>query len=316
MKKDKRYLIQYKYLKKHKGLLGVGAAMIPLITLFHLLQPYLIKVGIDQYILKGDMGGLTLIAVLFGACVLLDFGCKSCQVFVFNYIGQRTIVDIRKDLFIHVMGFPSAYYDKTPVGVVASAANVRYRSLNDSFASGLVTLLADLLTLIGIVVFMFMLSPKLTAIILCVIPIVMVVVNFFRIKLRYFYSKIRSTIGKMHAYVQEHLQGVSVLQLFQKEYKSYQEFKRLNNIYRKSTIGSVIYDALLYSIIDSFNYIVIALIIWVSWGQYHQDLITLGLLVAFIDYIHKFFYSSERNIKQICYLTTCSCSVRKNIWYI
>ncbi len=290
MKQDRKHLIQYwHYLKQHSHLLTLGFILIPLMSVVHLLQPFLFKKAIDDHIMQQDMEGLYIIVIFFGICVTLDFLFRTLQVFIFQFIGQKTVMSIRHDLFNHILNFSSSYYDKTPVGVVASRLTSDIESLNDSFASGLVTLLADLLTLIGIIVIMFSLSPTLTLITLLVVPPMALIVNIFRIKLRYYFNHIRSTIGKMNGYLQEQFQGVSILQLFHQEKNSFRTFSNLNLKYRNYTIGSVTYDAMLYSLIESINSIMIALMIWYGWGQYNQDIVTIGLLVAFIDYIHKFF---------------------------
>jgi ATP-binding cassette subfamily B multidrug efflux pump len=290
MKNDKRYLISYwQYLKKHRLLLGLAIVLIPLLSFFNLAQPYLIKKAIDDAILVGDVALLYWITLLFGLCVLFDFLSRTLQVFLFQYIGQKTVQDIRADLFKHVLKLSARYYDRTPLGVVTSRLTSDIESLNESFASGLVTLLADLLTLIGIIFVMFMLSPQLTFITLLILPPMVLVVNFFRIKLRAAFDLIRLTLGKMNGYIQEQFQGIDILQLFQQEKASKARFKELNTTYKTSTLSSVSYDAMLYSLIDSLNSIVIAVIIWYGWGQYYSNGITLGVLVAFVDYIQRFF---------------------------
>ena len=290
IKKDKQYLYHYwTYLKRYNFLLIIAFILIPLIAFFHIIQPYIIKLAIDNYIIPGDIGGLYLMVMFFAAAVFLDFGAKTLQMYIFQYIGQKTVMDIRKDLFVHVLSYCPAYFDKTPIGITISRLTSDIESLNESFSSGLVTLIADFLTLIGIVAMMFLLSPKLTFITLLVLPPMILIVNFFRIKLRFYYDIIRSTIGKMNAYIQEQLQGIIVLQLFLQEYNSYLRFKQLNKRYYISTISSVTYDAMLYSLIDMINVIVISIMIWYGFAQYQLDLISIGVLVAFIDYIHRFF---------------------------
>ncbi|RAP32396.1 antibiotic ABC transporter ATP-binding protein [Candidatus Marinamargulisbacteria bacterium SCGC AG-414-C22] len=288
--KDKRYLKNYwVYLKKYQKALNIGLLLIPIVSLLHIIQPYLIKLAIDDYIVVGNMNGLNTIIIMFAAAIIFDFTAKTIQMYIFQYIGQKTVMDIRKDLFIHIINYAPSYFDKTPVGVLISRLTSDIESLNESFSSGLVTLIADFLTLIGIVVMMFILSPKLTVITLIVVPPLMIMVNFFRIKLRHYFDIIRSTIGKMNGYIQEQLQGIAVIQIFMQELKSFTVFKKLNRRYYESTIASVSYDAMLYSLIDMINSIMIALMIWYGWGQYQADIITIGLLVAFVDYIHRFF---------------------------
>ena len=287
---DKAYLLSYwRYLKQYRLLLCVGLCLIPLITLCHLLQPYIIKVVIDDAIPNSDLTTVYWMTVLFGSCVVFEFLIKSTQAYLFQYVGLKTVTEIRKDLFAHILNLSSTYYDKTPVGVLSTRLTSDIESLNDSFASGLVTLLADLLTLIGILIAMYLLSPSLTVVTLAVVPPLLLIVNFFRIKLRHYYDLIRSTIGKMNAYIQEQFQGVAVLQLFAQEKHKATHYDSINKSYLNYTVRSVSYDALLYSIVESMNSILIALMIYYAWGQHQQSLLTLGVLVAFIDYIQKFF---------------------------
>ena len=290
IKKDKQYIHDYwQYLKQHQRLLIGACCLIPLISLFSIIQPYLLKKAIDDAILKADLDLLLIITIILGVCILGDFLCKTAQMFLFQYIGQKTVMQLRLNLFTHILGLSSPYYDRTPTGVTTSRLTSDIESLNDSFASGLVTLIADILTLIGIIIMMLILSPKLTIITLCVVPPMMLMVNFFRVRLRYCYNKIRSTIGLLNATIQEQLQGIHILQLYQQELESFNEFNKISTTYKKNTISAVGYDAILYSLIESINSIMIALMIWYGWGQYQGNYITLGILVAFIDYIHRFF---------------------------
>lgn len=290
MKKDITYIKKYwQYLRKHRVLLTIAFTLIPLISGFNILQPFLIQKAIDDAILQNNLNLLTIITICYGLCILCDFFCKIIQIFLFQYIGQKTILHIRKDLFKHLLKLSTHYYDKTPIGVITSRLTSDMESLNESFASGLVTLLADLLTLLAIITMMLFLSPKLTLITLLVVPPMIVIVNFFRIKLRKYFNQIRTTIGALNATIQEQLQGISIIQLFQYETKSFNQFHHLNKRYKTSTLNSVSYDAVLYSLIESINSIMIALMIWFGWGQYNQEFITIGLLVAFIEYIQKFF---------------------------
>ena len=290
-KTDKLYLKQYwQYLKRYRLQLTLALVMIPMITIFHLLQPWFIKQGIDDNIVKGDLKGLLLTSLFFGTCVVFEFIFKSVQGYLFQYIGLSTVTSIRADLFKHVMGFSSGYFDKTPIGVTSTRLTSDMESLNDSFASGLVTLIGDILTLIGIVVMMFLLSPKLTWVTLIVVPPLVVLVNFFRIQLRKAFNLIRTTIGQINGFLQEQLQGVEIVQLFNREAKNYSQAKALNKQYRQATITSVVYDAMLYSFIESLSVIVICIVIWYGWGrQFTDQAITIGILVAFVDYIQKFF---------------------------
>ena len=287
---DKAHLSKYvKYLKKYPVQLWISIALIPTITAITVLQPYLIKVGIDHHIIKKDWPGLIPITLLFGACVVIEFLSKAIQSYLFAYIGQKSVSDIRRDLFSHILKLPSHFFDQTPLGIITARLTNDIETLNESIASGLVTLIGDLLTLISIIVMMFLLSPKLTLITLCIIPILFLIVNHFRIVLRDAFNKSRTLIGKKTGYLQEQIQGISTIQLFQREYQNFQEYKVMNKAYKESVVKAVTYDALLYSIIEALSSIVIAGLIWVACGSPQTSIISLGLLIAFIEYIRKFF---------------------------
>ncbi|NQY73176.1 MAG: ABC transporter ATP-binding protein [Candidatus Margulisbacteria bacterium] len=290
IQQDKDYLIRYwQYLKKYKRLLSVSLILIPCITGFHLVQPYLLKVGIDDYITQGNLTGLSRVALFFGMAVVGEFICRALQSFLFQYVGQKTISTLRVDLFRHVSHLSSSYFDKTPKGIITSRLTSDVESLNESFSSGLVTLVGDVLTLIGILVFMSILSLKLTLVTVVFVPPLILIINFFRVKLRFYYTAIRVTVGKITASLQEQLQGVEIVQLFSRESKNYHHFKDLNKAYRKAVLGSVYFDALLYSIVEAMSSIVIAVMLWYGFAQHLNSAITIGVLVAFIDYIQKFF---------------------------
>ena len=162
-------------------------------------------------------------------------------------------------------------------------------ALNESFSSGLVTLIGDLLTFVGIIIFMFLLSPPLTGVTLLVIPPLAFLSNFFRKKLRYYFQQIRSNLSTLNTRLQEDLNGIDMIQIFERRDRNLTQFKHTNNRYRLANIGSVTYDALLYSLIEALSSIMVAIMIWYGWGQYHQDMVTIGLLVAFIEYINRLF---------------------------
>lgn len=291
MSSDKAYIKEYfAYLFRQKGLLSLGLLCIPLITACHLAQPLLLKIGIDNYIVPGKFVGVYTIALLFGLSILGEFLFKSLQSFIFQYIGQILIAEIREDLFHHVISLAPDFFDKTPVGTLTTRITSDVESLNESFSSGVVTILGDFLTMIATLAIMAYLSVDLTVLTLVMLIPLAIAVNFLRVKLRGFFNAIRLTIGKINGYLQEQLQGVEVIQIFQRQYQNYQEFKVLSKQYREATLGSVKCDALLYSLVESSSTIFISVLIWYGWTNRINESLTIGLLVSFIEYIHKLFH--------------------------
>ncbi len=287
---DWDYLREYwKYLRKYWSVLIWGFVLIPAISIFHLVQPLLLRHGIDQNILKKDIPGLYTTVFVFGLCVLLELVCRSAQSYIFQKVGIQSVTDIRRDLFRHLLTLSSTYFDKTPVGILVSRITSDIESLNESFSSGAVTLLTDLLTLFLIFVAMFVLSPKLTLVTLVFLPFLMLIVNYFRKKLRVLFNKIRSVAGALNGYLQEQLNGVQIVQLLRREKRNFQIFGRLSREYNQAALHSVYYDALLYSVVEATSSVVIGVILWKGYKAYLGETITLGVLVAFIEYIQKFF---------------------------
>ena len=287
---DKEYLIQYlKYLKRYKLPLTIGLISIPLISLAHISQPLIIKYAIDNIFLPKNSEKLLLVTMLLTLSVISEFSLRSLQSFLFQFIGQHTVTDIRKDLFRHVTSLKMSYFDKTPQGVLTSRLTSDLESLNDSFATGVVTLIADFLTIIGVLIAMFYLSVELTLVTLAISPPLFIFVNVCRKQLRVQYNRIRSTIGKLNASIQEQLEGLGIIQQYNRQNFNATQFDILNTAYKKATISSVVYDALLYSIIESMASVTLGVVIGYALGFKNGDLISIGLLVAFIDYIQKFF---------------------------
>jgi ATP-binding cassette subfamily B multidrug efflux pump len=287
---DRQYLLQYlHYLKRHKVRLSLSLILIPLIAAIHISQPLIMKHAIDHVFLNQQIQQLHVVATLLALAVVGEFTLRSLQSFLFQHIGQHTVTDIRHDLFSHVTQLKMSYFDKTPQGILTSRLTSDLESLNDSFATGVVTLIADILTIVGILTAMFLLSVELTLVTLIITPPLFIFVNVCRKQLRTQYNRIRSTIGKLNASIQEQLEGLPIIQQYNRQVINASEFDDLNTAYRKATISSVSYDALLYSVIESMASITLGVVIGYALGFQQQDTITIGLLVAFIDYIQKFF---------------------------
>jgi ATP-binding cassette subfamily B multidrug efflux pump len=287
---DKQYLLQYVgYLKRHRGWLSISLAAIPLITLAHIAQPFILKIAIDHVFLNKQFDALHWVAFALGVAVLSEFSLRSLQSFLFQSIGQHTVTDIRHDLFKHVTTLRMGYFDRTPQGVLTSRLTSDLESLNDSFATGVVTLIADILTIIGILIAMCILSIKLTIVTLIITPPLFLFVNICRKQLRTQYNRIRATIGQLNASIQEQLEGLGIIQQSNRQAVNETQFDDLNKQYRTATIASVTTDALLYSVIESMASITLGIVIGYALGFQTSEQITIGLLVAFIDYIQKFF---------------------------
>lgn len=253
------------------------------------LQPYLIKVAIDRHIAVGDAAGLVTIAALYFALLLLELALGFARTWLTTWIGQRAMHDLRERLFDRLQRLPVPFFDRQAVGRLVTRVTSDVEVLNDLFSSGVVAVLSDVFMLLAIAVTMFLVDPRLALVTLAVVPFILAVSLFFRVRMRSAYREIRIWVARLNAYLQEHVTGLDVVQLFRQEERSVREFGDLNRGHRDAQLRSILYYALFYPIVEILGAISIALVIWYGGGQILQGALTFGSLVAFIQYGEKFF---------------------------
>jgi ATP-binding cassette subfamily B protein len=270
---------------------AMAAALLLLLVLagIQALQPYLIKVAIDRHIAVGDAGGLLGVVALYFGLLVLDLALGFLQTWLTAWIGQRAMHDLRERLFDHVQRLPIPFFDRQAMGRLVTRVTSDVEVLNDLFSSGVVAVLSDLFMLVAVAVTMFLVDPRLALVTLAVVPLILVVSLFFRIRMRSVYREIRMWVARMNAYLQEHVTGLDVVQLFRQERRSAREFGALNRGHRDAQVRSILYYALFYPIVEVLGALSIALVIWYGGGEILQGALTFGSLVAFIQYGEKFF---------------------------
>jgi ATP-binding cassette subfamily B protein len=204
-------------------------------------------------------------------------------------VAQYSLTDLRIDLFQHIEKLPMAFFDRTPVGRLVSRMTSDIDAINEMFGSGSLTIFIDFLTLIGIVLIMLNLNVRLALWSLCAIPPLLLIINFFRVRARAVYREIRERLAALNAYLSESLAGMPVIQLFTRERESAREFDDLNLRSRNAQMMANVYEAGLFSTVETLSSITIAVILWIGGGQVIRGLIGLGTLVAFMEYAQKFF---------------------------
>ena len=267
------------------------AALLLLLVLagIQALQPYLVKVAIDRHIAVGDARGLLAVAALYFGLLVLDLVLGFFQTWLTAWIGQRAMHDLREQLFDHLQRLPVPFFDRQAVGRLVTRVTSDVEVLNDLFSSGVIAVLSDLFMLVAIAVTMFFVDLRLALVTLAVVPLILVVSLYFRIRMRSVYREIRMWVARMNAYLQEHVTGLDVVQLFRQERRSAFEFGALNRGHRDAQVRSILYYALFYPIVEVLGALSIALVIWYGGGAILQGALTFGSLVAFIQYGEKFF---------------------------
>jgi ATP-binding cassette, subfamily B, multidrug efflux pump len=279
----------WKYITPYKRLFLLAMTLLPLQQAFGLAQPYLMKIGIDQYIAQRDLSGLQTVALLF----LGALAGETIMVFFHYYltmaVAQRCLADLRVDIFSHVQKLPMSYFDRNPVGRLVTRMTTDVDVLQEMFSSGVMTLISDFVMVVWIVGIMFYLHAELALVSLALIPPMAFAINFFRVKARQTYRQIRERIARINAYLGEAISGMAVIQLFAREEKTYREFDQLNADHRDAYHLSNLYEAALYSMVEAAGSVSIALLLWYGGGEVLHGVIGIGTVVAFKEYIHRFF---------------------------
>lgn len=277
------------YVRPYRVIFWALLTVLPLASGLMLLQPYLLKIGIDRYVETGDVAGLSGVALVFFLAVLAEFAALYLQYYLTMSVAQRSLADLRRDLFEHMERLPQAFFDKNPVGRLVTRVTTDVDVLNEAFATGAMTIFMDLLTLSGIVVLLLVLDWRLALVTLTVVPILLLAINFFRKRARVTYRTIRERIARINSFLQEAISGMAIIQLFAHERASYEEFDQHNGAHRDANHLSNIYEASLFSIVEAVSSISMALVVWYGSGQILAGAIAFGTLVAFIEYMQKFF---------------------------
>src|SRR5918995_4910113 len=279
----------WRYIRPYKRLFFFAMLLLPIQQAFGLAQPYLMKIGIDRYIAQSDLVGLQAVALLFLGAIIGETIMIFFHYYLTMAVAQRCLADLRVELFSHVQKLPMAYFDRNPVGRLVTRMTTDVDVLQEMFSSGVMTLISDFVMVIWIIGIMFYLHVGLALVSLALIPPMAVAINFFRVKARQTYRHIRERIARINAYLGEAISGMVVIQLFAREEKSYREFDELNSAHRDAYHLSNLYEAALYSMVEAAGSVSVALLLWYGGGEVLQAVIGIGTVVAFKEYINRFF---------------------------
>ena len=277
------------YLRPYKA--HVAAALLALVgdALLQLTQPYLVKLAIDRYIARGDLAGLNGIAGLY-LCVLAGaFAFEYVQTYLMQMMGQRIMFDMRMQIYRHLQRLDLAFYDRNPVGRLMTRVTTDVDVINDLFTSGVVAAFGDMFMLTGIMAVMLRMEWRLALITFSVLPLIVAVAQWFRYNVRESYRKVRAWIARINAFLNEHINGMSTVQLFRREAFNFARFDDINAKHRDANIDQIFYYAVFYPAIEFVSAIASALIIWYGGGFVLRGTLTLGSLVAFLLYSGRFF---------------------------
>jgi ATP-binding cassette subfamily B multidrug efflux pump len=326
------------YLRPYGWQVGIAIVSIVLKSFADVMGPYLVKVAVDRYLAPAPdaasgmwswlsprpLTGIAQISGLYLGLLLLTFVLEFLQTYFMQWTGQQVMFDLRSQIFRHLQRMHVAFYDKNPVGRLVTRVTTDVDALNEMFTSGVVSIFEDFFVLAGILGIMLCMNWKLALITFAVLPFIVVATKVFRDKVRDSYRRIRVAIARINSYLQEHVSGMMVLQLFNRERKAYKRFSEINQSHMDAFKDAILAYAVYYPVVDLFSSVAIACVIW--WGG--QDVIrnlsvktveftthphlgahlvvataSLGVLIAFTQYAMRFFrpimdFSEKYNILQ------------------
>jgi ATP-binding cassette subfamily B protein len=294
------------YLRPYWRMALFALAAILLYGILQAVPPYLLKVEVDRYLdptaraklphflarflSSNPFLGIAQIAlVLFLPCVVLTFCLEFVQSFAMQLVGQRVMYDMRKQLFAHLQRLQMSFFDRNPVGRLVTRVTTDVDVLNDLFASGVVAIFGDVFSLLSIVVVMLDMDWRLALLTFSVLPIIVLVTAAFRKAVRESYRRIRVAIARINAYLQEHITGMAVIQLFNREECSFQEFEKINRTHMEAYKDSILAYGLFYPAVEFFGMLAVAIILYFGGGMAMRGLVTAGTAIAFIQYSQRFF---------------------------
>lgn len=263
--------------------------ILPLVAACRLAQPWIIKLAIDGHITTGKLAGLENIALGFLSILLFESLLSFIEVYLLQSVGQRVMSDMRSQLYQHVMHLPVSWFDHVPVGSAVTRLTSDIEVLGEMFASGIITIIGDILLLIGIISVMLWMNLKLSLVTFSVLPLLLYVAYTFRRRMRKSFREVRARLGSLNSFLNECISGISIIQIFNRERDEERRFSELNASYRDANMPVIFWDASLYAIVEALSSLAVALIIWYGGGEIVKGAITFGVLIAFIQYIEKFF---------------------------
>lgn len=267
--------------------------------------PYLTKIAIDKYLANAQAAnrhsvldswlssrplvGIGQIAAIYVTLLLLSFCMEFLQTYYMQWVGQKAMFDLRSQIFAHMQRLHVAFFDRNPIGRLVTRVTTDVDAVNEMFTSGVVSIFEDVFVLAGIVAIMLKMKWWLALITFAVLPLIFWATMIFRKKVRESYRRIRTAIARINAYLQEHISGIVVLQLFNREKRAYKSFEEVNAQHMDAYKDAILAHAVYYPTVEVLSAFAIAGVIWFGGGQVLRDAVSLGVVVAFIQYAQRFF---------------------------
>jgi ATP-binding cassette subfamily B multidrug efflux pump len=309
------------YLRPDRWAFTVALLMTPAAAALNLVQPYLLKRAIDDHVVPGVAKGLMTIALLYLGAVVLGYVLQGGYVMALAWGSQRTIVRLRSAVYRHLLRLEQSYLDRQPAGRLLTRATSDIDALGEAVSSGVINIVLDLLLIVGTLVAMLWLDAELTVVLLLLAPPLLAILEVLRRRLRVLFGEVREALAAVNAFLAERIDGVEVVQLYSHEMAAERKFELHNDRFRKATTRSNNYDSFMYALVDGAASICVAVMLWYGSGLaarmgvpiVRSEPITVGLLVAFIEYLDRLFRPLRELSSRIADLQRGAAAVEKII---
>jgi ATP-binding cassette subfamily B multidrug efflux pump len=262
--------------------LGLGI----LVSFVTPLRPYIIQLTVDNNIIKQNGKGLEVMGLILLLSLILEFLVKYLFGLHSTKLGQTIMLDLRTKLFNHVQTMRLKFFDKTPVGIITTRTINDIEAINNIFSEGLITIVADVLTLVFVITFMVYINWKLALVCLTTFPIVLIATYIFKEKVRVSFNDVRDKVAQLNSFVQEHISGMRIVQIFNAQEREFQKFDQLNHEHYVANDKSVLYYSIFFPVVEVILALAISLLIWYGANQVMNGFATVGIFTSFILYLN------------------------------
>jgi|TARA_B110000240_G_C13510135_1_gene458849 ATP-binding cassette subfamily B multidrug efflux pump len=284
------------FAKPYKLQFSIAALSAIILSFLGPVRPMLINYAIDNFILIQDSKNLFRITILLVSLLFVEGFIQFFYMYLSNWIGQHVILDLRKKIFKHILSLKMTYFDNTPIGTLVTRAVSDIETIADIFSQGLLVIIAEILKLVIVIAVMFYTDWRLTIIALMTIPVLLIATSWFKRNIKTSFQDVRTQVSNINSFVQEHLVGMNIVQIFNREKAEYKKFEEINVEHRDAHLRSIFYYAVFFPIVEVLSAISIGLIVWYGGENIlSENTITPGEIIAFILFIHMMF----RPIRQL-----------------
>ena len=279
----------YKYLAPYKKVFFISVLLTILLAIIAPVRPYMVQYTIDHYILEQDQQGLLYMVVLMFIMLGIQTLVQYYHTVLTNWLGQSAILDLRKLVFSHLLSLRLKYFDHTPIGTLVTRAVSDLETIADVFSEGIIVIIGDILQIVVIVGVMLYVDWRLTLISLATIPFLLIATYIFKERTKKAFQDVRIEVAKLNTFLQEHISGMRITQLFVREDAEMEKFKNINRRHRKAHIKSVWYYSIFFPVVELMSATSVGLLVWYGFKEVLDGSLSLGVIVSFMMYLNMLF---------------------------